>query len=327
MKVIFEQKRKLKSYDVNIKNLHKLLSVVIPVYGKEPSETYNNISKIIRMDKRIEFIIVYKNSKKLNYDKLLTLNKFSNVHIYKLGPNVKRTSKVLYGIDMANNEFIMQMDPHHSLNSEELDSLLFELLFKSKQSNIFYMTPIERDIDNKKNILNVVRRTTAGRYIVTKSSLTGISQKVDFDVIFQDDWVMGIYSLSNYIDTTPVLLESNAYIKRYGTNISNTVNNLKIATNRKMITDSSKILNYFYKILIEKGNKVSEFSTQFALLLQDNFVRWKIVNNIIDANSYNSETLANWLTDLFGREIGKREIKFLREISKGTSQLSKLFGK
>src|SRR5210317_1064685 len=103
---------------------NNLLNFLVPVYGKDPKKTFENLRNIAtNIPKEIGMVIVYKNSSdnSLNYDDLKTIEEFNdNVKVIKAESNFKRTKKLKIAFENSESHYFMVLDAHHSLDINNL---------------------------------------------------------------------------------------------------------------------------------------------------------------------------------------------------------------
>lgn len=230
--------------------MNKLLSIVIPVFGKEPKMIMSNLDKLTHecndlLQKNIEIIIIYKNSNELNYDGLMSLGSRNSVIVKKVDNDFKRTKKILEAINNSNGKYILELDAHHSIDSNGLKYFLKEI--EEWDEDIIFMVPKEKDIVTGKITKKVVEAVTAGRYMVKSKVVNNISKEIDFDVIYHDDWVLGLFALSKLKTVKYRWSENSFYIKNYGAGLSNTFQQQSTDSLIKMVIDFSTILNFFVR--------------------------------------------------------------------------------
>lgn len=223
--------------------MKKVLDVVIPVYGKDPKITFQNIKEMKDMNlSDMNFYVIYKNGNELSYDDLLKL-KGDNFFVEKAESSFLRTQKVLKGVSMAESKYILTIDSHHSLNKKNVLSAISEL--RRIDADLILMKPIELNVDNNSKRSRKIKAFTAGRYIVRRELISDIQDAIDFDVVFHDDWTLGLYASLRKSDLKINWINSKFYIKRHGKMLSNTFNNRNIENIKRMINDGGAILNYF----------------------------------------------------------------------------------
>lgn len=247
----------------------KILTIIIPVYGKDEELVFNNLKDITsNVNDEIEFVIVYKNSEIFNYDSILSIaENRKNIIIKKLPESVKRTSKVLEAIKLSNNsKYTFVLDSHHSLDHKGINKLLRFL--KKEKSDIVFTIPIEYNVDTKTSDRNKIMATTAGRYIFKTEKLINNIEKINFDVIFHDDWTCGLYTIFKKEPIKSTWYKRKFYIKNFGNNLSNTFKNKNVENINRMIIDSNIIILSLKKDkdFNEIYNLNETFRTQFNSL-------------------------------------------------------------
>lgn len=224
----------------------KLIDIIIPVYGKDIKIIENFLVSIPhkKCGSKVRFILVYKNSKKFNYD---ALEKFSseNVVIIKAEENDRRTKKIIIGIKKSNSDYLLFMDSHHTIKFNKMDRFLKEL--ESKSFDLAFMKVEEFNLDKKRSNISDIFATTAGRYIIKSNLIKKQISDIDFDVIFHDDWTMGLLALFENKIINIIWINSIIYRKTFGKNISNTKNKVDKVSSLNKFEDSKIILNYFGK--------------------------------------------------------------------------------
>lgn len=311
----------------------KTLSIIVPIYGKDPLTTFNNLKEVVATsNKNVEFILIYKNSDLLNYDILKMLER-ENIIVEKVDCNFKRTNKIKLGISLANSKYLFVLDSHHSLDKNGLEKLI--LYLHSSNDDLIFTIPKQLNVDTSEVIINDYDSTTAGRYIVK----TGISKhaisNVDFDIVYHDDWTLGMSFTYYKYDIKINWWKDCFYIKKFGEGLSKTFAKFDFDSLLKMIKDSRTILEFFINDKKNNHNKlISEaFKNQFTMLLNGYISRFLKLADIkesdlnrdicIEILSYVKGLLVNY-EDFISLSYEKNKLVnlFFKLISKKTKSIN-----
>lgn len=173
--------------------MEKLLEIIVPVYGKDPLLIYEGLSAFEKVnDDRVHMTIVYKNDSSFNYDNLKKLSS-KNIDVFKGESEFKKTKKVLLGIEKSESKYIVVMDAHHELKYNKLTKFLDKL--ENKKADLIRTVPILKDMDKGTSKKRYANGLTAGRYIISRKTMIFDEHLIDYDIIFYDDWTVGLYSL------------------------------------------------------------------------------------------------------------------------------------
>lgn len=247
--------------------MKEILDIIIPVYGKNPKDTFENMQLLSEMKvPGVSFYVVYKNGNELNYDRLLDLNS-DNFSIKKVDSSFFRTKKVLEGIRMGKSEYVVTLDSHHSISKDNLLKSINKIV--DLKYDLIFMQPTEFNVDNGKSKKRKIKSLTAGRYIVKRELISSIYDEIDFDVVFHDDWTVGLFAMSTKKDIKTTWLKESFYIKKHGQSLSNTFGNRNADNIKRMLNDGGTILNYFINRV--KDKEVDELNKEFMNQLYDLF--------------------------------------------------------
>lgn len=285
-----------------------LLEIIIPVYGKSLSLVENLINYLnsFSIQKDIRFILVYKNSNLFNYD---ALRKYDSkyIRIFQVSEDSKRTKKIIKGINESNSEYILFLDAHHSIDFIKISKFLDEL--KNTKADIIFTSVYEVNVDVKKSCKSTVFATTAGRYLLKSSLIKSITNKVDFDVIFHDDWSMGLLVLFNYQILDIIWMENPFYLKNYGEELSNTKNKIDPSSSLKKFEDSLVILNYFGKRIELNRVYNPNFWVMFYRLYLENIRNYMNAHEVVFSTMLKTK-LKYLAVDIFETDVSSKLVIF-----------------
>lgn len=300
-----------------------LLDIIVPVYGKNIEIIDNFLKKIIsnanvsKLDLR--FIIVYKNSNEFNYDPLLKYNN-DFIVVKKSNKDNRRTNKIKDGISISNSKYLLFLDSHHDINFKKIKKFLKYL--ENNELDLVFLSIYEFNLDTNKRNVSKMFATTAGRYVIRSTMIKNHIEDLDFDVVFHDDWTMGLLFLfRNEIINSEWYLKP-FYIKNYGSEVSNTKNKGDLNSALKKYNDSKIILKYFGKNIDIGTTYNITFWIMFYKLLNDCIRSYLIVNkskintipkkdllnilyDILDNNQYIKLLLFKRLYDINAADFGK----------------------
>lgn len=264
----------------------RILDIIVPVYGKDPTYIYDNFNYLIKLiPENIGIIFVYKNSpdNSLNYDFLNNWVK-DNVIVKKMNSKVKKTKKMISGFSLSNAEWILSLDSHHKLSLKHIKKLTL-ILINSKNKNLIWLRNSWLNLDNKKlvkrGIYGYIKVFNAGKYII-RSSLLKNSDNIEYDVIFGDDYTFGLYA-SFHNELFAKNFYKNFYIRTFGTTISSTHNwyNDTKLNKERILNDFLIIFHYWVDPLIANDSfklKNTEFKRSIYFLFKN---LYRLKSNLI----------------------------------------------
>lgn len=152
-----------KSKEININKSKPIISFVIPLYGKPDFIIKDLINKINSLNvNEVEFIIVYKNSEKFNYDWMKEMSSEKLVIVGPVREKAQRTYKIIKGSSVAKGKWIQIMDAHHDFYPEILKRKI-NLLKKDKFNNYDLLISSQKIVKRRKNNTEKVIWTTHPR--------------------------------------------------------------------------------------------------------------------------------------------------------------------
>ncbi len=275
-----------------------ILDIIIPVYGKDPITTYDNLKKMAdECNENIGMIIVYKNSSKFNYDSLnnlTTLNK--NIKVIKGQEEMLKSHKLILGVENSNSRFILPMDAHHFIDIKAANSLIDKL--KDSYSKIILMNKEEVNLDTNEVKIISPDWITSGSYIINTNNLKEVINIMEYRVTYADDLSFPLLVLSQMKNEENIdFIDEIIYKRIKGKIISNT-SFPQSKENEAVIFESfKKILNNFRKYL----DSNIEFNTQFLTAFYFIYNRFIIINEYI--------TLQEFWNSFFNEEMSLEEVR------------------
>lgn len=226
--------------------MERLLDFIVPVYGKNPSDVYNTLSKLTKTKiNGIGWVIVYKNSidDSLNYDKLNNLSS-DNVKVLKGEAHWKKTMKVKHGIKNSNAFYIMPMDSHHTIKMNVLKKSMKKIQkFKEKDITIIWHKFIAWNVDTHfRDWIGPTNKTvSAGTQILKRELIT--LEDIKYDIVFVDDATYG-YNVMFKNGITYGKIRNRFYVRRRGKNLSNTYGKKDFEKNKIIYQDSKLLVDF-----------------------------------------------------------------------------------
>lgn len=276
--------------------MNKLIDFVLPVFGKDPLYTFKNIEKIIRIaSDEVGFIIVYKNSKELNYDEIRKLES-ENVKVIKAASNVFKTKKLSMGIEQSKAYWVVPLDSHHYINYNNF-LLSLSKLRKYKNKNIDIIWMMFNAFDQDKNrfvnpwLMGSKKVSNAGTQVLKRENID--LELIDFDIVFYDDFLWGMLaSYDRKVKTKN--LSHRFYTRVRGSNISTTFGKSSYEDLKKKNLHLDKLLysmiNLFSISNKKKTNKAFAYSLFFLFRMK--------INNILESQGISYKDIFKYPDDV-----------------------------
>lgn len=241
-------------------NMEKILSLIVPIYGKKYSFVKENIKKnidAISATKDVELILVFKSNFEVEefiYNEFFEeFSNYKNVKIIEVDFNTKRTYKTLIGLAAAEGKYVQVIDCHHLIDKKEFN--IFINFIRNCNKIFIYNSFIKIDIDEKwtKKIDRNAEAITlgAGASTFLTSYLRGALSYIDYDIVYGDDYTFPLAIIFRMINdelkiiNNFVTVDMPWYIRMQGIEISTTSKLVDI----NITYDIKYIINNIYKIL------------------------------------------------------------------------------
>lgn len=302
--------------------MSKLIDLIVPVYGKDPILTFNNLKDLTRIiSDEVGIIIVYKNSKTLNYDSLKNL-KCDNVKVIKAPSKALKTQKLTIGIENSNAYWVLPVDSHHKIIKNNFYLALTDLRnYKEKSVDLVWMMfdAFDLDLNRKVNPWPIGPRkvSNAGTQVLRREKIN--LDLIDFDIIFYDDFLWGML-LAFEKKLKVKKIENNFYMRIRGTKISTTFGK-KTFEDYDRLNEHLDILLFklldLAKIAVPKKlNKEFNYSLYFLFRMKINNVlsSWEISHK--DISKYDVETIIQIYRKIFGDTFFEERLKTVIDIFK-----------
>lgn len=246
--------------------MERILDILIPVYGKDPDSIRKNYQKIIEeLPENIGIVFSYKNStdNKLNYDFLKDYER-ENIIVIKNKYGAKKTEKLKMALEKSKAHYIIAMDAHHRIDlSKVLKFIKFLENCKEKEINLIWNKGEWSNEDtsktSKRGPFGVYYTFSAGKYILSRSKLQNLSKKVNYDIIFGDDYTFGLFA-SLTEDFKVSKWKGKFYIRTYGEKVSGTHFWYESSTETKeqMLRDLKTLFDFYFEWYLSMEEPISK---------------------------------------------------------------------
>lgn len=266
--------------------MNKLLDIIVPVYGKDPKKTYENIKNLCRLiTDEVGIIIVYKNAQdnSLNYDGLNKLGEMG-AKVIKMSSKVKRTAKVKAGVSHSSSKYIMVLDAHHQIQDIEFEKTIRKLSKEKKSYDIIWQSykVLDLDMGNKKPFYLWDHGKkwvhTAGKQIFLRESIN--LDLINYDIVFYDDSSLG-FSVTFNKKTKEKIYPFKPYVRVWGAGVSSTHNNTSNIALKRQQKDLLTMLNSFFNKEIEISHREEFIYNRKHQYSQYFFFKRVILNHLL----------------------------------------------